>query len=121
MPAKDSPRPTAENLFRDVPETLPDELFTELASGRSVRIIRIVSTGHTTPEGEWYDQEDTEWVVVLKGVARLGFADGRDDLEMGPGDHVLLPAHCRHRVTWTTPDEPTVWLAVHFDEDAQAG
>ena len=120
MPAKDSPRQTAENLFHDIPATLPDELFTELASGGSTRILRIVSTGHTTPEGEWYDQEDTEWVVVLKGRARLSFADGRDDLEMEPGDHVLLPAHCRHRVTYTQAAPPTVWLAV-FMAQRRAG
>ncbi len=121
MPAKPPPRQAPENLFHDIPDTLSEELFTELASGRSTRILRIVSTGHTTPEGEWYDQEDSEWVVVLKGRARLVFADGRDDLEMGPGDHVLLPAHCRHRVAWTTPDEPSVWLAVHFEEGDQTG
>ena len=111
----------ADNLFRDLPGKLPEELFTELASGGKTRIVRIVSTGHTTPEGEWYDQDDTEWVVVLKGRARLSFADGGEDLEMGPGDHVLLPAHCRHRVAWTSSDEPTVWLAVHFDAGDEAG
>ncbi len=109
-----------ENLFRDIPENVPEELFTELASGGSTRIVRIVSTGHTTPEGEWYDQDDDEWVVVLKGKARIKFADGRDDLEMKPGDHVLLPAHCRHRVDWTSDEEPTVWLAVHFDAEQAA-
>ncbi|MDA7946454.1 MAG: cupin domain-containing protein [Hyphomicrobiaceae bacterium] len=121
MPDNNSACQRVENLFRDIPESLPEELFTELASGGSTRILRIVSTGHTTPDGEWYDQEDSEWVVVLKGRARLSFADGRDDLEMGPGDHVLLPAHCRHRVAWTSPEEPTVWLAVHFDAQTQAG
>lgn len=108
------------NLFRDLPENLPEEQFTDLASGRSTRIVRIVSTGHATPEGEWYDQDDDEWVVVLKGKARLKFADDRADLEMAVGDHVLLPAHCRHRVDWTTDEEPTVWLAVHFDAEEAA-
>ncbi len=105
----------AANLFRDLPAQLPEELFSELASGGSVRIVRIVSTGHTTPPGEWYDQDDDEWVVVLKGGARLRFDDDREDLQMAPGDHVLIPAHCRHRVDWTSDEEPTVWLAVHFD------
>jgi len=27
---------------------------------------------------------------------------------------VDLPAKCRHRVDWTDPDEPTVWLAVFY-------
>jgi len=26
----------------------------------------------------------------------------------------LIAAHRKHRVEWTTPDEPTVWLAVFF-------
>ncbi len=121
MPGKPPVPQTAGNLFRDLPGTLPEELFTTLASGGRTRIVRIVSTGHTTPEDEWYDQDDDEWVVVLKGRARLSFAGDSQDLEMGPGDHVLLPAHCRHRVEWTSPDEPTVWLAVHFDADDEAG
>ena len=119
MSGEISKNQTIQNLFHDVPEKLPEELFTELAAGHSAKIVRIVSTGHATPESEWYDQDDDEWVVVLKGKARLKFADGRADLEMAPGDHVLLPAHCRHRVDWTSDQEPTVWLAVHFDaEDA---
>ena len=108
------------HLFRDLPAELPEELFTELASGGSVRIVRIVSTGHMTPEGEWYDQEDDEWVVVLKGKALLRFDDNREDLEMTPGDHVMIPAHCRHRVVWTSDQEPTVWLAIHFDAQGAA-
>ena len=115
MSGDSSSNQTAQNLFRDLPEKLAEELFTELASGRSARIVRIVSTGYATPEGDWYDQDEDEWVVVLKGKARLKFADDRPDLEMAPGDHVLLPAHCRHRVDWTSDEEPTVWLAVHFD------
>jgi cupin 2 domain-containing protein len=51
-------------------------------------------------------------VIVLKGAARLEFEDGT--LEMRPGDYVNIPAHKKHRVAWTTPDEPTIWLAVHY-------
>ena len=120
MSGDTSAKQVAENLFDDLPGSLPEELFTELASGRSTRIVRIVSTGHATPEGEWYDQNEDEWVIVLRGKARLKFADDRADLEMAPGDHVLLPAHCRHRVDWTTDEEATVWLAVHFDGEETA-
>lgn len=105
------------NLLRDVPQENPEELFGEIAHGPGIRIERIVSTGHTTPEGEWYDQETDEWVMVVQGKARLSFDDG-GDLDMGPGDHVLIPAHCRHRVAWTSPGEPTVWLAVHYGASA---
>jgi len=70
------------------------------------------SLGHASPEGYWYDQDQHEWVVVLKGAARLRFED--ETVEMRPGDFVNIPAHKKHRVEWTTPDEPTVWLAVFY-------
>jgi cupin 2 domain-containing protein len=102
------------NLFDDVPTNLPSELVNVLAEGQSVRIERIVSTGHTTEPGKWYDQEQDEWVVVLKGEARLRFSDDKV-ICMKPGDHLLIPAHQRHRVDWTTTKEPTIWLAIFFD------
>ena len=102
------------NLFADIPDCLPDELLETLVDADSVRVERIVSHGHASPEGFWYDQEQHEWVVVLGGAARLRFADDDEVMEMGPGDFVNIPAHKRHRVEWTTPDEPTVWLAVHY-------
>ncbi len=101
------------NLFADVPSPLPDELFTTLLEASDVRIERIVSHGHASPEGFWYDQDQHEWVMVLKGAARLRFED--EVVEMKPGDFVNIPAHTKHRVEWTTPDEPTLWLAVHYD------
>lgn len=99
------------NLFTDLPSTFPEELVEVLAKNQHVHIERIVSTGHASPEGFWYDQDEAEWVVVLKGKAKLLFED-RETVEMTPGDHVLIPAHRKHRVEWTAPDEPTVWLAV---------
>ena len=100
------------NLFANVPTHLPDELFTTLLDAAAVRVERIVSQGHASPEGSWCDQDRHEWVMVLKGAARLRFEDGA--VEMKPGDFVNIPAHKKHRVEWTTPDEPTVWLAVHY-------
>ena len=102
---------TSTNLFADLPARLPDELIDTLIETADVRIERIVSHGHASPEGFWYDQEWHEWVVVLKGAARLRFEDGT--VEMRHGDFVNIPAHRKHRVEWTTPDEPTIWLAVH--------
>jgi len=102
------------NLFADLPSKLPEELFTTLLEASDVRIERIVSHGHSSPEGFWYDQDQAEWVLVLKGAARLQFEDRV--LEMRPGDFVNLPAHQKHRVAWTTPGEPTIWLAVHYGE-----
>jgi cupin 2 domain-containing protein len=103
------------NLFADLPEHFPEELFTTLLQAPGIRIKRIVSHGHSSPAGFWYDQPDYEWVVVLKGAARLEFEDGT--LEMRPGDYVNIPAHKKHRVAWTTPDEPTVWLGVYYGSE----
>ena len=81
-----------------------------------MRVERIVSRGHASPPDSWYDQEEHEWVVVLAGEARLQFDDGAS-LEMKPGNYVLIPAHRRHRVEWTTPQMDTVWLAVSYRDD----
>ncbi|MCY3505733.1 MAG: cupin domain-containing protein [Chloroflexi bacterium] len=104
---------TGDNLLRDLPDDLPEELVETLAESGSVRIERIVSTGHASPEGFWYDQPDREFVLVAKGRARLEFDDG-ESLELEPGGWADIPAHRRHRVAWTSPDEPTIWLAIHF-------
>ncbi len=102
------------NLFAVLPQHLPQELVQTLLTAAQVRIERIVSHGHASPEGFWYDQDQHEWVVVLKGAARFRF-EGEEPVEMKPGDFLNIPAHKRHRVEWTTPDEPTIWLAVHYD------
>jgi cupin 2 domain-containing protein len=100
------------NLF-SLPDNLPDEEMQEpLISDRGILIERIVSSGQTTPAGEWYDQDRDEWVVLLQGEARLTYADGRE-LELRTGDHVLIPAHERHRVDATSRDPACIWLAVH--------
>ncbi len=100
------------NLFDNLPISIPNELVEVLTVNQHVRIERIVSHGHVSPEGFWYDQNDNEWVIVLQGAARLRFEDSI--LEMKSGDFVNIPAHKQHRVEWTTPDEPTIWLAVFY-------
>ena len=105
--------PTPANLFTGLPH-LPDELFTTLLDAADVRIERIISHGHASPADFWYDQPQHEWVIVLKGAARLQFEDGM--VEMKPGDFINIPAFKKHRVDWTTPDEPTVWLGVRYGE-----
>ena len=105
----------AGSLTRDLPPGKLAEEFAETLHARpGLRIERIVSTGQATPEGEWYDQADDEWVLLVSGAARLLIAGEARERELLPGDWLLLPAHCRHRVTWTESDPPTVWLAIHF-------
>jgi cupin 2 domain-containing protein len=101
------------NLFDDLPAKLPAERIDVLLSAPGVRVERIVSTGHVTPPGVWDDQDTDEWVVVLRGRARLRVEGEADVRDLSPGDHVLLRAHVRHRVEWTDDAGPTVWLAVH--------
>jgi cupin 2 domain-containing protein len=104
------------NLFAEVAESLPEERIDVLVRAERVRLERIVSTGHTTPAGAWYDQATDEWVVLLRGGARLRFEDQEALVQMRPGDYLHVAAHRRHRVEWTDPREPTVWLALHYGQ-----
>ncbi len=109
-----------DNILVPLPASA-EEVFEEILRRDGVKIERIVSRGQASPEGFWYDQETHEWVLVLRGQAGLEL-EGRDSVvELGPGDFLDLPAHCRHRVAWTAADEPTVWLAVHYELAGAAG
>lgn len=106
-----------KNLFEGLPEKLPEELVTVLAQqGEGVRVERIVSAGHASPPGFWYNQEQSEWVILLSGSAVLLVeVDGvASEVELLPGDYLRLPAHRRHRVESTSTVEKTVWLALFF-------
>ncbi|OWK39171.1 cupin domain-containing protein [Fimbriiglobus ruber] len=107
---------TPANLFRDLPAHLPDEVVQTLTAAGAVRVERIISLGHTSPPGFWYDQPQHEWVTLLTGAATLRFEDEDQPVDLRPGDFLTIPARRRHRVEWTTPDEPTIWLAVHFGD-----
>ncbi len=107
-------RSPAPSLFAGLPPLAAGEVVEALPSGAGVRVERIVSRGHASPAGFWYDQDRAEFVVLLSGAARLRFEDG--EVELVPGSYLHIPAHVRHRVEWTAPDEPTVWLAVHHGD-----
>jgi cupin 2 domain-containing protein len=100
------------NLLHDIPRAFAQEVVTTLVASEHVRIERIVSHGQDSPEGFWYDQDEHEWVAVIQGAATLEFEN--EEVKLGPGDCLSIPAHRRHRVAWTTPDGPTVWLAVFY-------
>jgi cupin 2 domain-containing protein len=102
------------NLFEGIPAALEEELVERIAGGEGVRIERIVSRAHASPEGFWYDQDEEELVVLLKGSACLRFEGERGEVTLGPGDYLRIPAHARHRVEWTDADADTVWLAVFY-------
>jgi cupin 2 domain-containing protein len=102
------------NIFDDIPHNMPKEVVQTLHQADDVRIERIISHGHGSPADFWYYQPQHESVIVLKGAARLQFEDGM--VEMKVGDFINIPAFKKHRVDWTTPDEPTVWLGVRYGE-----
>jgi cupin 2 domain-containing protein len=102
------------NIYHAIPAALPAEIIETLAAGNGTRIERIVSRGHCSAPGFWYDQAEHEWVLLLKGAATLRFADGDRLVHLSPGMFVNIPAHRKHRVEATSMDEDTVWLAVFY-------
>lgn len=102
------------HIFADMPTTLAEERFEELVRTDALLLERIISRGHATPPGQWYDQERNEWVLLLSGSAGLRIEGREEIIVLQPGDYLLLPAHCRHRVEWTEADRETVWLALHY-------
>ena len=106
--------PTPRNIFEGVAKTLDAESIEELIKADGVRVERIVSHGHASPPGFWYDQREREWVMLLSGRARLRFEDRNGTVELQPGDWVNIPAHAKHRVEWTDPDVDSVWLAIFY-------
>jgi cupin 2 domain-containing protein len=103
-----------KNLFAEVAEALPAEVFEVLLETPGFRLERIVSDGQATPPGEWLDQENDEWVLLLKGGAGLRFADEPQTRAVRPGDALRIPARLRHRVEWTERGVKTIWLALHY-------
>ena len=103
---------TMPNIFSDLPADLPEELVEVILQSNSVRIERIVAQGHASPPDFWYDQDENEWVLLMQGAARLRFNDAV--IEMKPGDFINIPAHRKHRVDSTAPDEITIWLALFY-------
>ena len=102
-----------ENIFTQIPQELKDELFEDILSQPNIKIQRIVSDGHTTGEFDWYDQDGDEWVMLVKGSAIISF-ENEDDVVLEAGDYINIPAHKKHKVSWTSQDEKTIWLAVHY-------
>lgn len=102
-----------ENIFESIPEDLKQEFFERIVDSKGVKIERIISKGHSSPESGWYDQGQNEWVIVLQGDAVLRFDDGKE-IALKAGSHINIPAHQRHKVAWTNPKVETIWLAVHY-------
>jgi cupin 2 domain-containing protein len=109
-----------ENLFAHLPEHGGAEQFRDLLTRPGIRIERIVSTGQTSPPGFWYDQPHAEWVLLISGEALLKFEDDPAPIVLKAGSYVDIAPHRRHRVEWTDPDQPTIWLAVYYEGGSHA-
>ncbi len=106
-----------QNIYSQLPKTLPEELFEKILSGKNFKLERIISKGHATDEGCWLDQKQDEWVLLLKGSAGILIQGEKNIITLNPGDYVLIPAHVKHRVEWTDKNNETLWLALHFSKE----
>ena len=109
----------SKNIFAQIPETLPEELFEVIAGNQDVKIERIVGQGHKSTDEFWYEQQQHEFVILLKGQAKLQFADNGNEtieheIDLNTGDYLTIVAGCKHRVSWTSPETECIWLAVHY-------
>ena len=111
-------RTAPQSLLKNLPETLKEEAFTTLLERPGLRLEQILSLGHQTPDGEWLVGNEDEWVLLLKGSARLYLEGGEEEVSLETGDALLIPRGIRHRVTETAKDQHTVWLALHLAPDA---
>jgi len=101
------------NIFETIPDDISAEIFETLINSENVKIERIISKGHSSPDSGWYDQDRNEWIILLKGEAVLLFAD-ESSVSLKAGDYINITAHQKHKVKWTDPDIETIWLAIHY-------
>jgi len=102
-----------KNIYDNLPKELKEEFFEEILFTKDFTLERIISEGNASPPNFLYDQDKNEFVLLLKGKAILSFEDG-SKLELEPGDYLIIPAHQKHRVVWTDPDQKTFWLTIHY-------
>jgi len=103
----------SDNLYKPTPDNLDEEIFELLVQGENVKIERIISKGHTSPDSGWYDQAQNEWVLVLKGNASISFENGQV-VDLNEGDYLNILSHQKHKVIRTSTTTDTIWLAIHY-------
>jgi len=102
-----------KNILNGIPQEVPDEIFERIISSENIRIERIISKGQSSRENFWYDQDENEWLILIRGKARLKFIN-EEAIELNKGDYLNIPAHQKHRVEWTDPENVTIWLTVFY-------
>lgn len=103
-----------KNIFKNIPDKLDNELIENLLVTKTFKIERIISRGHITPSNKWYDQETNEFVLLISGSAELEFEDNTFT-KLAPGDWLVIPAHKKHRVSYTSLEQDSVWLTIHYE------
>ena len=102
-----------KNIFTGVPGKLDEEFFEDILNTDDFRVERIVSQAHASPKDFFYDQDENEFVLLLRGSAQISFESG-SPIIMKPGDHIVISAHQKHRVDWTDSNEQTFWLTIFY-------
>lgn len=101
----------ANNIFKNIPSDLSQEVFEKMIDTDALSIERIISNGQRAPETGWFDQAESEWLILLQGQAQIEIeCSGVRDLNVG--DYLNIPSHQRHRVLSTAKE--TIWLAIHY-------
>jgi len=103
-----------ENIFENIPNDISKEVTKKIFESKKIRIEKIISKGHSSPKGFWYDQEENEWVILIKGKAKLLFENETESVFLSEGDFVNIPSHTKHRVEWTEASAVTIWLAIFY-------
>ncbi len=107
-----------KSLFKHDFADLSNEIFDKIIEKENFFVERIISNGQFTPQGEWLSQERAELVFLLKGQAKLRFKENGEIIEMTQGDYLLIAPNVEHRVEFTSNTEETIWLAIHYKENA---
>ncbi|WP_150467014.1 cupin domain-containing protein [Francisella sp. SYW-9] len=99
-----------DNIFSISNDFCDDEIFINLLNHKDVQIEKIISYGQVTDIDKPYIQNHDEWVLILKGGAKLVLEN--KEYNLGEGEYLLIPRNTKHWVTYTA--NPTIWLAIHF-------
>jgi cupin 2 domain-containing protein len=102
-----------KNIFDNIPSNIPEEIIESLMDSDGIKVERIISKGHVSPKDFWYDQDKNEFVILLKGIAKLLF-ENDEQITLSAGDYISIPAHKKHRVEWTDPETETIWFAIFY-------
>ncbi len=98
------------NFFHYKIKDKSTENYFNILNNDVIKIERIISFGQQSPPDFWYDQDENEWIMLLKGKATLEFIDKK--ITLHKGDCLLISAHEKHRVDYTHKYKATIWLAV---------